>query len=56
MTKPPPIPRAPCVWTVDENGFWRTGCGEAFEIAVGGPDENGLRYCCFCGRPLEERK
>lgn len=43
-----------CTWTKDPDGYWATDCGEAFEIAAGSPDQNGLRYCCFCGLPLVE--
>ena len=46
---------AACTWTESVGGYWATDCGESFEIHEGGPDENGLRYCCFCGRQLIER-
>ena len=45
---------AVCTWTEDANGIWHTDCGEAFEIQTGSPGQNGLRFCCFCGRKLAE--
>lgn len=48
----PFAPSVRCGWKAHEDGQWFTDCGEAFEIQAGGPDENGLRYCCFCGKPL----
>ena len=45
---------AVCTWTEDASGIWHTDCGEAFEIQTGSPGQNGLRYCCFCGRRLAE--
>ena len=41
-----------CEWREDENGTWRTGCGESFEFVVGGPRDNGARYCQYCGATL----
>ncbi|WP_252178360.1 hypothetical protein [Endozoicomonas sp. 4G] len=45
---------ATCTWTDDPEGIWHTDCGEAFEVHAGSPGQNGLRYCCFCGRKLAE--
>jgi hypothetical protein len=48
---------ATCTWKEEEEGlYWATQCGEAFAIIEGLPDENGLRYCCFCGRKLSESR
>lgn len=44
----------PCVWTEDDlDGKWDTACGNAFCFITAGPTENGLRYCPYCGRPLQ---
>jgi len=44
-----------CVWTQDSDGSaWATGCGNLFEITIGTPKENGMCWCCFCGRKLNE--
>ena len=42
-----------CKWTEDDEGTWETSCGEAFEFFYCGPVENGMRYCPYCGKPLE---
>ena len=42
-----------CAWREDE-GVWDTDCGNAFEINEGGPTENKMKYCCYCGKEIEE--
>lgn len=42
------------VWVYDPDGYWKTGCGEAFQISEGGPAENGMLFCYHCGHPLKE--
>jgi len=44
---------ATCAWTEDRDGAWETECGGILEFPDGGPDENEVRYCCRCGRPVE---
>lgn len=44
-----------CVWTETEES-WETNCGASFVMIEGTPKENNLRFCCYCGRPLEERR
>lgn len=46
-------PDEPCRWRYDEDDFWGTGCGEAFVFMDGGPAENRVAFCPYCGRPLE---
>lgn len=41
-----------CVWRMDDDGLWFTSCAHLFELADGGPDANGMRWCPFCGHPL----
>ena len=43
-----------CIWEQDENGNWATSCGEMFVVEEGTPFENGMRYCCYCGKPLKD--
>jgi hypothetical protein len=44
-----------CGWTQDSDGSaWATGCGHLFEVNDGTPKENGMCWCCFCGRELKE--
>jgi len=42
----------PCAWTEDEDGNWHTGCGQVFNLCMGTPDENKLRFCPYCGKAL----
>ena len=48
------LPRESCKWSEDADGNWETDCGNAFCLEDGPPSENNLRYCCYCGRKLEE--
>jgi len=45
-----------CVWQVAdaEYSHWETGCNNAFIIIDGTAYENGMRFCCYCGKPLIE--
>ena len=39
-----------CRWRiVHESGTWDTGCGHMFEFINDGPEENGLKFCPYCG-------
>jgi hypothetical protein len=44
---------ATCTWTEDSEGTWQTECGDAFVFTDGGPVENSVRYCCYCGKCIE---
>lgn len=41
-----------CFWKDDEGGPWETGCGRWFECIEDGPEENGFKFCCYCGGEL----
>ncbi len=43
-----------CEWEDDGEGNWDTSCGIPFVLIDGTPDENGMRFCCFCGRLLKQ--
>jgi hypothetical protein len=45
-----------CKWTQDGYGeeAWQTSCGRRFYLNEGTPADNGLRSCCFCGKPLDQ--
>lgn len=44
-----------CVWTHDGGDGWETTCRESFNINEGmTPSECDIKFCCFCGKPLEE--
>lgn len=41
-----------CRWAEDDDGGWETSCGHAFEFIEFGPTENGMKFCCYCGKIL----
>lgn len=45
-----------CEWTQDgdEGEGWYTDCKRHFCLNEGGPKDNGMNYCCYCGRWLRE--
>lgn len=46
----------PCLWVCDSGGAWETGCDNMFVLNEGGPHDNDMKYCCYCGRPLIEEQ
>ena len=44
-----------CVWTEDDEGIWSSTCNQEAEFLSGGPQENGYRYCPYCGMALEQK-
>lgn len=48
-------PTSTCKWTVDDDGVWHPGCGaNPYDLLTGTPSENSMRYCHFCGKPIDE--
>ncbi len=47
-------PSETCDWTLDDRhgNKWDTTCGNAFQLETDGPKENGMKFCCYCGRRL----
>lgn len=45
-----------CLWTEDDDATWGTACGQAFTIIEGTPKENGMKFCCYCGGQLEQKR
>lgn len=46
-------PMADCVWTEESDGeYWNTTCGQSFCFLDGGPVDNKMKYCCYCGFAL----
>ena len=45
-----------CSWAQSEDwdnpGDYYTSCGDAFSLNEGTPDENDMKFCCFCGKEL----
>lgn len=43
---------AVCTWSENGDGAWDTGCGQCFVLNDGGPADNDMRFCCYCGKTL----
>lgn len=43
-----------CIWNQDREGTWETACDNRFMVNEGLPSENGMQYCCYCGRRVQE--
>ena len=43
-----------CKWEQydDDWGAYETDCGQAFNIIDGTPEDNRMKFCCYCGKPL----
>ena len=45
-----------CTWVQDSNwenpSDFYTSCGHAFSFTEGAPEDNGMKFCCFCGKKL----
>lgn len=45
-----------CTWQWDDEGYWETECGNKYVILEGTPKENGMKYCTYCGREINEQR
>ena len=45
-----------CVWRLEEidSDLWETACKQEFIMLGGTPSDNDMKYCCYCGKPIEE--
>lgn len=43
-----------CNWREDVDGNWHTDCSQCFVLTSGSPDDNGMKFCCYCGSALVE--
>lgn len=44
-----------CLWAEQEEGsYWQTGCDHAFTLMDGSPQDNGMKFCPYCGGHLIE--
>ena len=44
-----------CSWRAEEDGIWHTLCDRYWEFSNhDGPTDNGMKFCCYCGKPLKE--
>lgn len=42
-----------CTWKYDESDYyWSSACGEDWCFTDGGPEENRVKFCQGCGRPV----
>jgi hypothetical protein len=47
----------PCLWTYDEAHYkYDTECGNSFYFESDGIDENGFKFCPYCGKPLADAR
>ena len=49
--KPPTLE---CAWGCDSEGNLETDRGKMFILNEGAPADNGMNFCCYCGKPLKE--
>lgn len=33
---------------------WHTACGNDFTINEGTPKDNEMKFCCYCGKPINQ--
>ncbi len=46
-----------CTWTFDvSENCWNTGCKEPYAAIEGAPLDNRIKFCCYCGKPIKEKK
>lgn len=50
-----------CTWSNSEGSEyddcdtqWETSCSGTFILNDGTPESNELKYCCYCGKPIEQ--
>lgn len=48
-----------CTWSLDvdygsDDRDYKTGCGRMFSFIEGGPKDNNMNFCCYCGGELIE--
>ncbi len=45
---------AVCEWTYDDiTDIWDSECGELWNFVDGGPEDNRVRFCHGCGKPVK---
>jgi len=46
-----------CKWVYDEDeDCWHTSCGNAFVLTEGTLSDNGMVYCCYCGKRIPQKR
>jgi hypothetical protein len=43
--------RDACTWSQEDedSDSWNTSCGHIFRLDEGSPEDNGMKFCCYCG-------
>jgi hypothetical protein len=41
-----------CEWVEDSDGILQTACNNAFQLEAGNLEENGFKFCCYCGHTI----
>jgi len=53
-------PTKSCEWAQEDDinmpGTWRSACGVLWTFNEDGPVENGMKFCCGCGKKLDQKK
>jgi len=46
-----------CTWVQDDDNSdaWGTQCRRMFLLIDGTPEDNRMKFCCYCGKPLVEQ-
>jgi|CXWL01.1.fsa_nt_gi hypothetical protein len=45
-----------CLWTENKDGQFETDCKHMHEFFDGGPQDNHLQFCGYCGKRVVERR
>lgn len=48
--------KATCLWHENSDCDWDTACGGLWEFMNDGPQENNVKYCCYCGKRIEIKR
>ena len=48
-------PKRACGWKENEDGQYETTCGHCWEFNNGGPAENKVTFCPYCGKAISVR-
>lgn len=48
--------RGACLWTETKDGQCETACGQMHEFVDGGPSDNRMQFCGYCGKGLVEQR
>jgi hypothetical protein len=38
---------------VNDDYAWDTSCGKCFILSCDTPEAHGMKFCCYCGKPME---